>query len=67
MAEFWEFIKAVVTQWQALGTGGVITFAINWWERFRRPLSKKIYTILVGGMFLFLAFFWLFAKIEVSV
>ena len=58
MGEFWEYIKAVVNQWQALGTGGVITFAVGWWEKLKRPLSKKIYTILVGGVFLFLASFF---------
>jgi hypothetical protein len=57
MGEFWEFIKSVVNHWQALGTGGVITFAINWLERYYKPLPKRIFAIVFGGCFLFYACF----------
>ena len=58
MSEFWEFIKAVFSHWQAYVTGGGITAILQVWERLTgKSLSKRTYAILVMVGFLLVAFF----------
>jgi hypothetical protein len=57
MGEFWEFTKSVINHWQTLGTGGIITFLILWWEKYYKSLSKRIFALVFGGLFLFLSCF----------
>ena len=44
---FVAFVKAVVEQWATLMTGGVIVAALAVWERFRRPVPRKLYAAIV--------------------
>jgi hypothetical protein len=45
---FLTFVKAVIDQWAALTTGGVVIAVLALWERWHRPVPRKVYAGIVG-------------------
>ena len=43
----WEFVKAVTDDWATLTTGGAMVALLVVWERFRRPVPRKLYAAIV--------------------
>jgi MFS superfamily sulfate permease-like transporter len=43
------FVKAVIDQWAALTTGRVVIAVLALWERWHRPVPRKVYAVIVGA------------------